>query len=57
VISPYIVNKRAELKVIVIWDVFKDQMIPAVKVELEVKDIELVPVPAKPRISLTMALF
>jgi len=30
----------------VIWDVFKSQMTPAVKAELEAKDIELVPVPA-----------
>ena len=52
VINPYVINKRAELKLpetqkaMVIWDVFKGQMTPAVKAELEAKDIELVPVPA-----------
>jgi len=39
IINPYIVNKRAELKlpetqkVMVIWDVFKGQMTPAVKAD------------------------
>ena len=52
IINPYIVKKRIELKLpeeqktLVIWDVFKGQMTPAIKRELQSLNIELVPVPA-----------
>ena len=52
IINPYIIQKRIELKLpetqkaLVIWDVFKGQMTPAVKRELQSLNIELVPVPA-----------
>lgn len=52
IINPYIIKKRIELKLpetqkaLVIWDVFKGQMTPTVKRELQSLNIELVPVPA-----------
>ena len=52
VIQPYIVKKRAELKVsetqkaLVIWDVFKGQMTETVKQKLSSLNIALVAVPA-----------
>ena len=52
VINPYLVRKRAELKLaetqkaVVVWDVFKGQMTEAVKQKLSSHNIELVTVPA-----------
>ena len=52
VINPYVVKKRAELKLLenqkalVIWDVFKGQMTETVKQKLESLHIQLVSVPA-----------
>ena len=52
VINPYVVKKRAELKLLenqkalVIWDVFKGQMTETVKQKLESLHIQLVTVPA-----------
>ena len=52
VINPYVIKKRAELKLpvnqkaLVIWDVFKGQMTPTIKSELESLNMELVDVPA-----------
>lgn len=52
VINPYLVRKRAELKLdktqkaLVVWDVFKGQMTEVVKQKLSSYNIELVAVPA-----------
>ena len=52
VINPYLVRKRAELKLtetqkaLIVWDVFKGQMTETVKQKLSSHNIELVPVPA-----------
>ena len=52
VINPYVVKKRAELKLLenqkalVIWDVFKGQMTETVKQKFESLHIQLVSVPA-----------
>ena len=52
IINPYIIKKRMELKLpetqkaLIIWDVFKGQITPTVKRELQSLNIELVPVPA-----------
>ena len=52
VINPYVISKRVELKfpatqrALVVWDVFKGQMTPVVKSELESLNIVLVAVPA-----------
>ena len=51
-INPYLVRKRAELKLaetqkaVIVWDVFKGQMTEAVKQKLSSHNIELIAMPA-----------